>query len=52
MMHGPESAHKTLVDYLACYRHYEPPGKFSMKLAESVPNPTDQMIQHFKHWQR
>lgn len=52
MMHGPEAAHQTLVSYLACYQQFAPPGKFSVRLAEAVPNPTEQMIQHFKHWQR
>jgi hypothetical protein len=52
MMHGPEAAHETLVRYLACYQQSTPPEKLSVLLAESVPNPTEKMIQHFKHWQR
>jgi hypothetical protein len=52
MMHGPETAHQTLVRYLACYQQSTPPGKLSARLAETVPNSTEQMIQHFKHWQR
>ncbi len=52
MLHGPEAAHQTLVRYLACYQQSTPPGKLSVRLAEAVPNPTEQMIQHFKHWQR
>jgi len=52
MLHGPAAAHQTLVQYLACYQQSTPPGKFSVRLAEAVPNPTEQMIQHFKHWQR
>jgi hypothetical protein len=50
MLHGPEEAHRALVQYLASYQHYEPPGKLSARLAAVAPNPTDQMIQHFKHW--
>jgi hypothetical protein len=50
MLHGPEGAHRVLVDYLACYRQYEPAGKLSARLVEVLPNPTEQMIQHFKHW--
>jgi hypothetical protein len=50
MLHGPEEAHRTLVKHLACYQQYEPPGKLSVRLAEAMPIPTDQMIQHFKHW--
>jgi hypothetical protein len=52
MLHGPESAHRALVEYLASYRQWEPAGKLSVRLAKSVPNPTEQMIQHFKHWQQ
>jgi hypothetical protein len=52
MLHGPAAAHQTLVQYLACYQQSTPPGKLSVRLAEAVPNPTEQMIQHFKHWQR
>ncbi len=52
MMHGPPAAHQALVQYLACYQQSIPPGKLSVRLAEAVPNPTEQMIQHFKHWQR
>jgi hypothetical protein len=52
MMHGPAGAHDALVRYLACYQQSTPPGKMSVLLAEAVPNPTERMIQHFKHWQR
>jgi hypothetical protein len=52
MMHGPEGAHRALVRYLACYQQSTPPDKLSVLLAEEVPNPTEKMIQHFKHWQR
>jgi hypothetical protein len=50
MLHGPEDAHRALVNYLTCYQQYEPPGKLSARLAEAVNHPTDQMIRHFKHW--
>ena len=52
MLHGPAPAHQALVEYLACYQQSTPPGKLSARLAQAVPNPTQQMIQHFKHWQR
>lgn len=52
MLHGPVAAHEVLVRYLACYQQSTPPGKLSVRLAEAVPNPNEQMIQHFKHWQR
>jgi hypothetical protein len=51
MLHGPEEAHRALVNYATCHQQYEPPGKLSVRLAEAVNNPTDQMIRHFKHWQ-
>jgi len=50
MLHGPAAAHGALVKNLASYRHYEPPGKLSTRLAVAVPNTTDQLIHHFKHW--
>jgi len=52
MLHGPAPAHQALVEYLACYQQSTPPGKLSTRLAQAVPNPSGQMIQHFKHWQR
>jgi hypothetical protein len=52
MMHGPEAAHQVLVNYLACHEQSTPPGKFSVHLAEAVPNASDKLIRHFKHWQK
>ena len=52
MLHGPAAAHNTLVEYLASCQYSTPPGKLSPRLAQAVPNPTEQMIQHFKHWQK
>jgi hypothetical protein len=51
MMHGPEPAHRALVDYLAGHGQYKSTGSFSTRLAEAVPKPSDQLVQHFKHWQ-
>jgi hypothetical protein len=50
MLHGSEPARAQLVDYLACYQQSVPPGKLSARLALAVPDPTEQMISHFKHW--
>ncbi|MCI0332457.1 MAG: DUF1570 domain-containing protein [Planctomycetes bacterium] len=50
MLHGPEAAHRALVGYLACNQKYAPAGKLSARVAEALPNPTEQMIQHFQHW--
>ncbi|HVT26683.1 MAG TPA: hypothetical protein VHE81_01570 [Lacipirellulaceae bacterium] len=52
MLHGPPAAHAALVSYLACYQNSTPTDKLSARLAATVPNPTEQLIQHFKHWQR
>jgi hypothetical protein len=50
MLHGPEEAHRELVKCLASNEPYQPSVKLSARLATAVPNPTDQLIQHFKHW--
>jgi hypothetical protein len=50
MLHGPAAAHSTLVTYLANLERGSPPGNLSAQLAAAVPNPTEKMIQHFKHW--
>jgi hypothetical protein len=52
MLHGPVPARAQLVDYLSCYQQSVPAGKLSTRLAHALPNPTEQMIQHFKHWGR
>lgn len=50
MLHGPEGAHATLVNYLAQIQRGSSPGQLSIRLAATVPHPTEKMIQHFKHW--
>jgi hypothetical protein len=50
MLHGPKPAHRTLVTYLANIQQGGSPGRLSEQLATAVPNPTEKMIQHFKHW--
>jgi hypothetical protein len=50
MLHGPKAAHRTLVTYLANLRQGGPTCRLSDQLATAVPNPTKNMIQHFKHW--
>jgi hypothetical protein len=52
MLHGPEPAHQALVNYLACFQQRAPAGRLSERLAQAVPNPTEQMVQHFKRWER
>jgi hypothetical protein len=51
MLHGPEPAHRALVEFLAYPQGNSPNGNLSSRLAEVVPQPTERMIQHFKHWQ-
>jgi hypothetical protein len=50
MLHGPKAAHRVLVLYLANIEQGGPPGKLSVPLSAAIPNPIEQMIQHFKHW--
>lgn len=53
MMHGPEAAHAVMVNNIALYQSgAAPPSKFSVQMAEAVPNPNDKLVQHFKHWQK
>lgn len=52
MLHGPESAHATLVHYLADIRRGAPIGPLSERFAETMPDATDRLVQHFKHWRR
>jgi hypothetical protein len=52
MLHGPAPARAQLVNYLACYQQSVPAGNLSARLAQAVPNPTQQMIRHFKRWHR
>lgn len=52
MLHGPVSAHRALVDYLAGIRRGEAPGALSHRMRAAVPQLDERMIQHFKHWQR
>lgn len=50
MLHGSPPAHQTLVNYLGRYEGSAPAPKLSATIAEAVPNSSQQMIQHFKHW--
>lgn len=52
MLHGPVPAHQALVSYLACYQQMTPAGRLSARVATVLPNPTQQMVDHFKHWRR
>jgi hypothetical protein len=52
MLHGPDAAHVVLVDYLQDVRGGASADKFSDRLAKSMPDATDRMVQHFKHWDR
>lgn len=51
MLHGPKPAHQVLVRYIASTQQIAPSNKLSVRLAEAVPNSTEQMVQHFKQWQ-
>jgi hypothetical protein len=51
MLHGPESAHRALVGYLADLRESPDTGHLSARLAAALPDPSERLVQHFKHWQ-
>lgn len=50
MLHGPEPAHRALVEYLTGHGHYASPGKLSAQINDAVPGATEEMMQHFKRW--
>jgi hypothetical protein len=52
MLQGPDAAHVMLVDYLEEVHCGGTADKFSDRLAKSMPDATDRMVQHFKHWDR
>ncbi len=52
MLHGPQAAHEELVKYLATIQHGNGSSQLSQQLALAVPNTTEQMVQHFKHWRQ
>jgi hypothetical protein len=52
MLHGPVSAHRTLVQFLGDIRRETPPGRLSTRLAEVLPGADERMIHHFTQWRR
>jgi hypothetical protein len=52
MLHGPKPAFDCLIGFLSDIRHNRPPGQFSERLEQAVPNATDQLAQHFKSWRK
>jgi hypothetical protein len=52
MLHGPEAAHGVLVDYLADQRQPADAAHFSQRLNTAVPNSSERLVQHFKHWRK
>lgn len=50
MLHGPDAAHRVLVDYLADARQQPNMDNLSDRLERAVPNSTEQMVRHFKYW--
>jgi hypothetical protein len=51
-LHGPEAAHRVLVEYLSDLRQGAPAGRLSTRLTAVVPNPPGRLVQHFKHWRQ
>jgi len=52
MLHGPQDAHRVLVEYLADLHESTNAGKLSTRLNEAVANPSERLVQHFKHWRQ
>ncbi|MCC7475201.1 MAG: hypothetical protein IT425_07385 [Pirellulales bacterium] len=52
MLHGPEAAHRELVHYLAGRESVSSSAKLSSQVANAVPNASEKLAQHFKHWQK
>ncbi|MEX2317593.1 MAG: hypothetical protein WD669_10610 [Pirellulales bacterium] len=52
MLHGPEAAHRTLVEYLAELRQPADGGRLSKRLEAAMPNSSERLVQHFKHWRQ
>lgn len=49
-LHGPKPVYRELVHYLADIRNQRPPGKLAERIHRVLPNATEQMVKHFKHW--
>jgi hypothetical protein len=52
MLHGPQPAYDALLGFLGDVRRGAAPGHLSDRIASTVPNATERMIQHFKNWHR
>lgn len=50
MLHGPQAAYNELLGFLDAIRRGAVPGQLSGRLALAMPDATEQMIRHFKHW--
>jgi hypothetical protein len=50
MLHGPDGAGSVLRDYLQDLSHHRPPGVFSERLRERIPDLERAYIHHFRHW--
>ncbi|NIL97067.1 MAG: hypothetical protein GTO53_05920 [Planctomycetales bacterium] len=48
LLHGPPAAQQELVRYLADVRQRTPPGQFSDRLQQRLPDPSGQLVRHIK----
>ncbi len=48
MLHGPQPAREILIQYLTACQKSANAGKLSRRLNESLPNSSQQLVQHFK----
>jgi hypothetical protein len=52
MLHGPQAAYNELLAFLDAIRRGAVPGQLSGRLSLAMPDATEQMIRHFKHWRQ
>jgi len=52
MLHGPLPAHRVLVHYLRDIHRGDPPGRLSERLRAAIPQLDEQLVAHFKQWEK
>jgi hypothetical protein len=51
LLHGPTAANRELAAFLADLRRGAPAGDLSQRVAIAVPNPSEQLLRHFRQWE-
>ena len=52
LLHGPEAARRTLLEYFDDLAHHRPPTPISKRLQQAMPEAPRQMASHFRSWRR